>query len=183
MLNQCNRLRFWLLLLAFSPSLAGCSYLVERGNDLRDVLTFAVEDQGVHVGLQALPLVMGAGYADGSGYGLRNGMAGAYDYSEFSLGVMGRKTFSADEPGRASKSCDIVWATPLFLTQGPLRYFSVGHSDPVCPWNIEGAISLGFGLRVGLNLAELVDFTIGLTGFDLLQDDFGRILHAKAMAE
>jgi hypothetical protein len=105
------------------------------------------------------PLVMGAGYADGSGYGLRNGTAGAYDYSEFSLGVMGRKTFSAAEPGRASKSCDIVWATPLFLTQGPLRYFSVGHSDPVCPWNIEGAISLGYGLRVGLNLAELVDFT------------------------
>lgn len=169
------------LFLILSLSLSGCSYLAERGNDLKDVLTIAVEDKGAHVGLQALTLVTGLGYAKGRGFGLRNGTSGVYEYSEFSLGVIGRKSFSTGEQNSVCKNCDFMWATPVFLPQvdqhqvEPKReggYATLGNSSVgVCPWNIEVTACLGVGLRLGLNLAEFFDFAFGLVGFDILKDD------------
>lgn len=158
--------------------LGGCGYLANRGNDLADIFTVAAETRGLHAGVGVLTVNAAAGYADGRGYGLRNGTQGIYDYSELAFGVFGQRVFTpADQGPRGRKHCEYWWISPLVRNErdGMAGGYAAGRrSSPVCLGNVEASLALGVGVRVGLNLFEMTDFLVGVAGFDLLRDDAAR---------
>ena len=77
--------------------LSSCAYMKDRGRDATDIFTFAVEEKGLGVGIQAGPFLTGLGYAEGKGYGLRSGVAGRYKYEELNALLVGGKTLRLDQ--------------------------------------------------------------------------------------
>src|SRR6266496_4146242 len=71
----------------------GCAYMDKRMADFKDIGTLAIETKGVNAEIQILPLTLGAGYANGKGYGLRSGTLGEYEYKEYGVAIIGRKIF------------------------------------------------------------------------------------------
>jgi hypothetical protein len=156
--------------------ISGCAYMNNRVDDFKDIFTLAVETKGVNAEIQVLPMTLGIGYADGNGYGLRSGTLGEYEYSEYGVLLVGRKTFKGT-PGRGKNACDIMYAIPY--SSSPMseenkpgaRVRSLGYSSPACWMNVEAAIHLGVGIRVGMNFAGLLDFLLGFGGVHIFKDD------------
>ena len=156
----------------------GCAYMDKRIADFKDIGTLAIETRGVNAEIQILPLTLGAGYANGKGYGLRSGTSGEYEYKEYGVAIIGRKIFKGAS-GRGEKDYDYMYVNPFFFKpspemdknkSGPIVH-PLGKSSPACWWNVEAAVHLGVGIRAGFNLAELLDFFLGFAGIDILNDD------------
>ena len=154
----------------------GCAYMDKRMADFKDIGTLAIETRGVNAEIQILPLTLGAGYANGKGYGLRSGTIGEYEYKEYGVAIIGRKIFKGTSE-RGEKDYDYMYANPFSSSpgidenkNGP-RVHPLGKTSPAYWWNVEAAVHLGVGIRAGVNLAELLDFFLGFAGIDILNDD------------
>lgn len=156
--------------------ISGCAYMNNRVDDFKDIFTLALETKGVNAEIQALPMTLGIGYANGKGYGLRSGTLGEYEYSEYGVLILGRKTFKGT-PGRGKNACDIMYAIPYGSSpmsddkKSGAIVRSLGYSSPACWMNVEAAIHLGVGVRAGMNFAGLLDFFLGFGGVHIFKDD------------
>ncbi len=158
----------WLLL----PCLGGCAYLHDRGRDACDMVTLAVEAKTLNASVQISKGVCGFGLAHGPGAGLRSGAWGLYESGEINIVLGGFKSLVPSEADRArGKGYDysyswIPWEHEqenFFGTYEPGGWFNAAQ--------VEIAAGLGVGARVGVNLAEILDFLLGWTTLDLCQDD------------
>jgi len=144
----------------------GCAYLGHRARDLSDIVTLAAETRKVSCVARVI-LPLGFSTAEGSGFGLREGYMGRYEYSEnVCMTPIGgyceldftpandyrEKAYSLEIPGDrgGSGDNDEFWLQCL---------------------NVQVSIGLYYGVRAGLNLAEAVDFVLGWTTLDILKDD------------
>lgn len=182
-----------ILLLAVAV-LTGCrstSFLDARFRDLGDAVTIATEVGGVNASLQAGPMMTGLGYSKGQGKGFINGRwCKRYDYKESHALIVGAK--EVYYPYHEERSDRIVWcesaATFMWAHFGVAEALVAGSGDPLASdqrpqfghvgegdwreyWQIEADVNLYFGLRVGLNIAELTDFFLGWVGVDMCNDD------------
>ncbi|XDD52085.1 hypothetical protein AB3N59_17905 [Leptospira sp. WS92.C1] len=92
------------MLIVVLPNLIGCAtYLQNRKNDLKDILTAGIETPGYGTGIRIGPLAAGfvfqggetsSGKKDlGKGYGLRGGNFGSYRAQQLIFGMLGSDTF------------------------------------------------------------------------------------------
>ena len=138
----------------------GCTYFSDRGNDFADIFTLSVENGNYGAHAQVL-VPLGFSYSDGGGAGMRSGDMGKYDYSDRIIHVF------PGIPGVAERSF-----TPVVDERN--KAYTVERPIPLNMrvfWNLEVNVGAHYGLRAGFNLAELADFIIGLTTFDILDDD------------
>lgn len=154
--------------------LTGCAYLHDRGRDACDMVTVAVEAPTVNAAIQLGPLPVGFGAADGKGFGLRSGGIGIYDTGELNILCLGSRTFV---PRERDLERDKGYEFTYFWIPGC-------HHQP--DWHIhegkwgngfqfEAALGLVVGTRVGVNLAEILDFVLGWTTLDICGDDIATI--------
>ena len=166
---------------------SGCAtYVRDRVADAGDIFTATV-GTGIGVTAKAGPIHTGLGF-DIDLYGLRGGEFGSF--------VPDSKTDTLLPP-----SCDAAAIVAAIGTFGPHKsrawargktysspYLETGELFPFLdlPWDFEAEchplidpqwtqIDLSVGLiasvRVGFNPGELLDFLIGIAGFDLYNDD------------
>ncbi|MBP7284375.1 MAG: hypothetical protein KBA66_22500 [Leptospiraceae bacterium] len=189
-----------LILLIFLFSFFQCSslqnYAKNRALDFTDILTIGGE---VNIyGGSAWFWCFGGGVQVGrytNGYGMRNGYVGSYytgGYREFANLKMGNSFLimnSQEHIPTANKTTrsmhkKYTHANFFFLLPANLkgRYRETGSSPSgfaynslpaLChaPATLELSFGLGVGGRVGFNISELVDFLLGFTTYDLMNDD------------
>jgi hypothetical protein len=143
---------------------SGCAYFGDRGRDLADVVTVSVEDH--KYGCSALVILpLGLEYANGHGYGLRDGYAGAYQYSEnvltFGYAALWYARFQPDMDTRGKSYSSTSSPHPNPPVDKPFLYCGT----------VGASIGLYYGIRVGVNWLELTDFLLGWTTCDVLLDD------------
>ena len=154
------------------PFWSGCAYLQNRGADLADIVTASVETGSYGVSAQAGPIPAGFSLSEGEGCGLRFGCVGAYDYEDYTsvIGFTSRE-FEPDD-SRGDKAYHVYCFPFLSMLTGEAVS---GETDFDIPWQyltqVEAGVGLFFGLRLGLNLGEALDFVLGWTGFDICSDD------------
>ena len=142
----------------------GCAYLGHRARDFSDIVTLAGEDQTITCVARVM-FPFGVSLGQGDGFGLREGYIGSYEYREVVLmlppvgGVFDlafspeddyrRKAYAVGSPGREE---NVFWAQWL---------------------SVQLSVGFYYGVRAGVNLAEVIDFMLGWTTLDLLEDDKG----------
>ena len=151
-------------------------YVRDRAMDFADIVTAGAEKSVYGVNVTAGPLTLGVNESsNGLGVGLRAGTVGQY-----STGSPGGSFTEPD--GRSFVLLNSVSHRPASHCRGGSRAkaFRYRNALLVNMYDISGynsffqfeiAFGLYGGLRVGLNLAEALDFVIGITGLDLLSDD------------
>jgi len=165
-----NKLSIITLVLA-SSLLCSCAstknYFANRGRDAMDIATISGE-HGFGAMAQAGPLMSGIGVAGGAA-GLRNGYFGICEGGmEMEFIFWGYKSFSPGDCNdhtveRLQNKQYEFGQTALFIVEDTAFAFK--------SFQIEAALNLGIGLRAGLNFAELIDFLLGWTTVDILNDD------------
>ena len=158
--------------------LPGCGYLAARGRDLGDIVRL---EGSVGIGLQAdisaveiLHIGLGSSRRRTAGwaYGIPTAEKRREDHLPLSYirslidpdvaGLHSLKMGSG--PEKASHRCDIVG--PFSLSSGSVRKPAMQF------WSIEAGVFLvAVGIQVGANPAELLDFVLGVFGFDIAGDD------------
>jgi hypothetical protein len=135
------------------------------------MVTVAVEAPTINAAVQLGPILSaGLGGAGGKGFGLRSGAMGVYDTEEANLVIVGRKAFA---PRAADQLRDKGYDFAYFWIPG-------SHVQP--DWDIqegkwfnalqfEAVCGVVVGVRVGVNLAEILDFAAGWTTVDICGDD------------
>lgn len=78
--------------------------------------------------------------------------------------LLRRKNLNARSP--FGTAIPLQKASPLFKNLRPGRFAPAHHFT-----GIEATVGLFFGLKVGINLGELVDFVTGFFGADIMSDD------------
>lgn len=142
----------------------GCVYLGHRGRDFSDIVTLAGEDKTITCVARVM-FPLGISLGQGDGFGMREGYIGSYEYREVVLmlppigGVFDlafspeddyrRKGYAVGSPGREE---NVYWAQWL---------------------SVQATVGFYYSLRVGVNLAEALDFVLGWTTLDLMEDDKG----------
>lgn len=147
-------------------------YLHERGRDLADVVTLSVEEGHANAGLQVGPFLTGLGYSSGYGVGLRSGTCGTYEYVECNLVLFGAKSFEPDEDDFKAYGFGSA-LLGAFLPDDEFEEDTFFFSGSYWPafLQVEASACLFFGLRVGLNVGEALDFILGWTTLDICGDD------------
>lgn len=160
------------LIVIFLPLLASCAYLHDRGRDACDIVTVAGEAPAFNASVQVGKGVLGMGLAGGKGYGLRSGAMGCYETGEGNFILVGFKVLV---PNKADLDRDkgydyqyhwFPWSRSEDKFGGTFdegRWFNA--------WQIEAAVGVGVGARVGFNPAEFMDFIMGWTTLDICSDD------------
>lgn len=153
----------------FVPLIAGCAYLHDRARDTMDIVTVSGEVGSVNASLQIFKGMTGLGGGEGEGFGFRSGVLGQYEYEEAHLVAFGMKGFLPQDEDSRCKAylMDYSW------------HFRDKHSPTITikeglwhnAWQIELAVSLGVGVRAGINFAELLDFLLGWSMLDICRDD------------
>ncbi len=143
---------------------SGCTYFHDRGRDLVDVVTVSVEDH--KYGFSALVVApLGVEYASGHGFGLRDGYAGQYQYSEnvltFGYAALWDARLQPEEDLRGKGYSSTSSPHPNPPDDKPVRYCGT----------VGATVGLYYGVRVGINWLELTDFFLGWTTYDVLRDD------------
>lgn len=142
----------------------GCAYLDHRARDASDMVTLAGEDQTISCVARVM-FPLGISLGQGDGFGLREGYIGSYEYREIVLML----------PPISNNF------TLEFRPEDDYRNKAYGVASPGCQENFFWAqwlsvqVSVGFyyGVRAGVNLAEVLDFMLGWTTLDFMQDDKG----------
>ena len=166
---------------------SGCQYCRDRGRDALDIFNVGIT-QGVGVQFKTPLIRNGLGYSH-CYLGIENGeviilnydlsptnwrrYSPPYDWSMLIFtGHVNENRDVKNSPrsiGRIHKDYETIMyfgAVPIwdsFLTDNRWRLIQFGK--------IEASFTLGFGLKVGLNLIELGDFFMGYFGVDFLDDD------------
>jgi hypothetical protein len=142
----------------------GCVYLDHRARDLGDIVTLAGEDKTITCVARVM-FPLGISLGKGDGFGMREGYIGSYEYTEIVLMIpmisnnfvmefipeddYRNKAYGVSSPGREEK---VYWAQWL---------------------SVQASVGFYYSLRVGVNLAETLDFVLGWTTLDLMEDDKG----------
>lgn len=167
-------MRHWLLPILALLGLTGCTWLRQRGEDALDVLTLAAVAGG-GVGVDIGPLGVGLDYFEDLA-GLRGGAVGINrplapaDGRHVQLLLLGYESTPPVAGALARGKCFTVIKAPIGIPDTE----TLGQVPPPfapCWTRVEAVIGLWFGLRVGINPGELVDFLVGWTGLDLYADD------------
>lgn len=139
------------------------------------MVTVAVEYPTVNAAVQLGPMMTaGLGGADGKGFGLRSGAMGAYDTAEENILCLGRRAFvptPLDRERGKGYEFDYLWLPGLFPNA---KAASVAHATEgkwFNSWQFEAALGCVLGLRVGVNLAEILDSLLGWFCLDICDDD------------
>ena len=140
----------------------GCVYLDSRARDVSDIVTLAGEDKTISCVARVM-FPFGVSLGQGDGFGLREGYAGSYEYREIVLMVPPAigffdLAFVPTDDYRKKSYC--VGSPGLEENQYWAQWLSVQMS-----------VGFYYGVRAGVNLAEVVDFVLGWTTLDLMEDD------------
>lgn len=142
----------------------GCAYLGHRARDAGDMVTLAGEDQTISC-VARVVFPFGVSLGQGEGFGLREGYRGRYEYREtvfmipLAIGFFDLAFAPADD--YRSKSYGV--ASP-----------GLGENQYWAQWlSVQMSVGFYYGVRVGVNLAEVLDFVLGWTTLDLMEDDKG----------
>ncbi|MEI7945653.1 MAG: hypothetical protein WCJ02_03105 [bacterium] len=142
----------------------GCMYLNNRAHDVSDIVTLAGEDQTISCVARVM-FPFGVSLGQGEGFGLREGYVGRYEYREIvlmvppAIGFFDLAFVPADD---CRKKAYCVGSPGLGENQYWAQWLSVQMS-----------VGFYYGVRVGVNLAEVLDFVLGWTTLDLMEDDKG----------
>jgi hypothetical protein len=201
----------------FSLLLLNCSsfqnYLINRGNDLTDIINIGLE-KDVY-GIDAIFLIPIGGVtrnAKGKGLGLRHSHLGFYKTGD-NENVFLIKDKNLIVRHELHLGDSIFYGTGfhepinprnlrtqnknyLILTRGKGCYDTkLYYKDEarICHWTtnivffpIEISLGVYFGIRVGFNIGEFVDFLGGFIGFDPIKDDYddnGNLRETKGWQE
>lgn len=163
---------FWLPVTAASViCLHGCTYLQHRGRDLRDVVTISVEKNSYGASAQLIGPTLGLGFSEGDGYGLRSGAVGKYKHTELNIIIIGYKEMKLKPDPRAKSYADWSLWDPFKKDKLPVATEEEKEGSRASWFKTEAAIGLYYGLRVGFNYGEFLDFILGFTTLDILKDD------------
>lgn len=154
-------------------SLQGCTYLRHRGEDAAEMfdigMTWSSKPQlSLHMCLLGLAS-LGGGEMDGRFAGLGNGQFGAQRHYHRNVGLL------------AWSRCELAWgedfdpAKPETLESfeiGPIGWAEKPRRRPPYAFACTKYLHLGYvGLVNNVRFAEIADFLLGWTGFDLCGDD------------
>ena len=161
----------------FSHCASFSNYAGNRARDLGDVFTAGVEHRVVGVQAAAGTLALGMQFGSfGQGYGMRAGTYGGY--------ATGGGIGEWHEPtGDSFLVINSVYHDPLDYTRpgsehkayhykNVIGLISYDHSGAGGMFQFEASVGLWYGLRLGFNLLELLDFGLGIFTFDLREDDY-----------
>jgi hypothetical protein len=191
-----------LCLAVLGLALCGCaSYWSDRGHDTADLLTLTATT-GAGIKFQAGPVQIAPAAMLVDIGGLRGGEAFTADLGEkatvFPIDVgmawWSSSILAMPNVPRLEERGKAYCAFPLgaeseelfarhtgsvpFITVPRATWakekFTLDRVSPAYPGQLELALALGAGLRVGTNLVEWVDFACGWFGLDLLNDDLGK---------
>jgi hypothetical protein len=163
----------------------GCAYMRARGNDALDIF-----DIGVTVSPHAQPdfaayagfineFNLGYAKVDGTFYGLHNRQFGALDYENHSWGALvwgtskhGAGAFNPNDPHQARRDQRELTERPEFGV-GIVRNI---YADKPLPFpqyfQCDKMLHLGWvGLVLNCRIGDVVDFILGWTTLDIMQDD------------
>lgn len=176
------------------------TYFKNRALDFTDILTLGGEMKTAGGSFWFWCLGGGVQVGQfGEGYGMRNGYVGYYrtggNSSLYNL-KMGNSFLLMNSQehipeayhSKRSMNKKYSHANVLFLVPTNLNvsrrsvnpYYDAYYQNPeyrkfrnICnaPLNVEMSMGLGVGGRVGFNFSELLDFVLGITTFDLMDDD------------
>lgn len=165
-----------ILTILLIPCLSGCAYLHDRGRDACDMVTVAAEAPTLNASIQLGKSVLGIGAAGGKGVGLRSGSVGVYDTSEANLVLFGAKLFVPRERDLdRNKGYDYTYMWFPWRDDENEFLGTFEEGEWFNAWQLEAALGLGVGVRVGVNLAEIADCLLGWTALDICDDDLATI--------
>ena len=108
----------------------------------------------------------------GYGFGLRSGAIGTFQTSDANVILLSAHSF---EPGSfaQSRGKGYEYTVETFGRSEENGSFAVEFEEGgrFNLYQIEANITLGVGLRLGVNFAEMADFILGIFQVDILQDD------------
>lgn len=140
----------------------GCVYFDNRARDVSDIVTLAGEDKTISCVARVM-FPFGVSLGQGEGFGLREGYAGRYEYREVvlmvppAIGFFDLAFVPADD-----------YRKKLYCVGSP----GLEESQYWAQWlSVQMSVGFYYGVRVGLNLAEVLDFVLGWTTLDLMEDD------------
>lgn len=140
----------------------GCVYLEHRAQDASQMVTLSGEDQTISCVVRVM-FPFGLSLGQGEGFGLREGYSGRYEY---------RETVFMIPP--AIGFFDLAFA-PAEDYRNKSYYVSspgLGENQYWAQWlSVQMSVGFYYGVRVGVNLAEVLDFVLGWTTLDLMEDD------------
>lgn len=142
----------------------GCVYLDNRARDFGDMVTLAGETQTISCVARVI-FPFGVSLGQGEGLGLREGYVGRYEYREIALMIPPAigffdLAFVPSDDYRKKSYC--VGSSGFEENQYWAQWLSVQMSG-----------GFYYGVRAGVNLAEVLDFVLGWTTLDLMEDDQG----------
>lgn len=184
-----------LLMTLFSLSASSAcqtAYVKNRARDAGDIFTFELQTKMYGLSVRAGPIKAGLSYKDpdGASIGLSGGTAGAHKTHEFTFLVFGADSLEVDPPSPESgekkedhplevRKKNFTARSP-FGTKKSLRETKNVLKDKKAKTEfapayyytqIEVNVGIYYGLRVGVNLGELLDFFLGFFGIDIMGDD------------
>jgi hypothetical protein len=185
MKKLAGRLFVTFLLLSVAWAASGCSYMKKRGNDALDIfdIGFTVTnklkpDLAVYLDFFGRTPI-GAASVDGKLLGIGARRAGLLDYHISSWGLLawgtdkyGSGEFNAADPYQARDDQRDLTERPRFNT-GFVRMSSQDNAPPPIQFvACDKLVHLGYvGFLANCRPAELLDFVLGWTTADMLQDD------------
>jgi hypothetical protein len=158
------------IVIAISLSSCQTNYWINRAKDSTDVFTCSIT-KGLGLDARIGPLTLGLSKKSDL-MGLRAGQFGSFEVDKRNVSgnfvYMNAEVFIPDDPLIRRRKKDyfamgiagISFAADNF---GNPRWYYVT--------NIEASFAILYGLRIGFNWGECVDFILGLAGIDLFDDD------------
>jgi|JI10StandDraft_1071094.scaffolds.fasta_scaffold00964_38 hypothetical protein len=173
-------------------------YVVNRGNDLKDIPILGVEKgiygSGIITLMPTFPIV---DTTNGVGVGIIHGHIGKYkngdpdnkviitlsegpaNVTETYFGAIGPNNFyepinpsSLRTKNKSYKLLvrDRYCGTKIVIYKNVTHQCSYGENVGFLP--LEFSIGVYFGFRIGISVGEVLDFVVGFFGFDPMDDDF-----------
>ena len=170
----------------------GCGYWTDRVRDTADILTFGLERSLWGAKGQIGPFGQLGMYCAGhtpvgrpDGFGLAGGQFQSYTFEDCTVPplvgfVQARRTV-VDNRRKDFHVLSVVWCPVLHPQTGSPSPSFFGGFEGADDWRrlaprytqVEIAAGLVYGLRVGFNPGELLDWLVGWFGGDLYADDVG----------
>lgn len=195
--NWRQQVNYSLISIILISSFFSCSsinrYTLNRGHDLADILTVGLEKN--NVGVNAFFWCLGGGISSNQssvGVGIREGHFGYYlaggkneirilqeKGSKSSWNQMGNSQIlinssqhnpyhpSPRQKNKSYETLNILFIFPIPRIKEDDK--SLGRCDS--PIKFEASLGIYYGMRVGINFTELLDFTLGITTIDFKKDD------------
>ena len=182
------------LLVSINVGCTGIGYVADRGRDLGDVFTMTLgygagakaRLGGVQVGVLGMNTLVGVQGGDGiTADRAWHGVLYEPANMEYNWGVFGFEGFSGQEYAFQRGKAYAAPAIAIFSWPENWREYIARHGDPDMaervpdyPFNgapyfaqIEVVAAAGPAIRLGVNVAEAIDFVLGWTTLDIFADD------------